>query len=186
MKEVSLTQLFGHFFRLGATAYGGPAMTAYLRQEALGRHGWVSEQEFKDGMAFCHTIPGATTMQMATYLGYRLRGMPGATVAAVAFVLPGFLSMTGLSAAYFAFGELRLVQTVSRGLAAVAAVVAIILNACVTLARPILTTWQAVPIVALAFAALLFGANTIVVLLGAGLLAVLVLRTPPPNTEPRQ
>lgn len=140
MDQIALRRLFGAFLRLGATAYGGPAMMAYLRQQCVGRHRWLSEQEFKEGMAPCQIIPGATMMQMATYVGYRQRGMPGALTAAVAFVLPASLLMVGLSAAYFAFGELALVKAVFRGLAAV--VIAIILNACVSLARTTLSGWQ--------------------------------------------
>ena len=81
--EPRLQTLFLGFLRLGATAYGGPAMMAYLRQECVGKRQWLTEQEFKEGMALCHTIPGATMVQMATYIGYRLRALPGATVAAV-------------------------------------------------------------------------------------------------------
>ena len=60
--EPRLQTLFVAFFRLGATAYGGPAMMAYLRQECVGKRQWLTEQDFKEGMALCHTIPGATMM----------------------------------------------------------------------------------------------------------------------------
>ena len=83
MNPVSLRTLLGAFVRLGATAYGGPAMMATLRQECVGRRHWLTEQDFKEGMALCQLIPGATMMQMATYIGYRLRGVSGATAAAV-------------------------------------------------------------------------------------------------------
>jgi len=149
-------------------------MMAYLRQQCVGRHRWLSEQEFKDGMALCHLIPGATMMQMATYVGYRLRGMPGALTAAVAFLLPAFLLMVGLSAGYFAFGELVLVKALFRGLGAI--VVAIILNACVSLGRTTLSGWQGPLLAGLAFAALLLKGSLVVVLLGSALLALLLFR----------
>ena len=174
MEHIALRRLFGAFLRLGATAYGGPAMMAYLRQECVGRHHWLTEQEFKEGMALCHLIPGATMMQMATYVGYRLRGLPGALTAAVAFVLPAFLLMVGLSAAYFAFGELALVKALFRGLGAI--VVAIILNACVSLSRTTLAGWQGPLLAALAFGALLLRVNLLVVLSGSALLALLLFR----------
>jgi len=119
-------------------------------------------------------IPGATMMQMATYVGYRLRGMPGALTAAVAFILPAFLLMVGLSAAYFAFGELALIKALFRGLDAI--VVAIILNACVSLGRTTLAGWQGPLLAALAFGALYLRVNLLFVLAGSALLALLLFR----------
>ena len=174
MPDISLQKLFLAFLRLGATAYGGPAMMAYLRQECVGKRQWLTEQEFKEGMALCQVIPGATMMQMATYMGYRLRRLPGALVAAVGFTLPAFLLMAGLSAAYFAFGEVALVKALFRGLAAI--VVAIILNACVSLTRTTIHGWPGVLLMALAFAALALRVNLLLVLLGAALLALILFR----------
>jgi chromate transporter len=172
--DITLGRLFLSFLRLGATAYGGPAMMAYFRQECVGKRHWLTEAEFREGMALCQVIPGATMMQMATYMGYRLRGLSGATVAAVAFVLPAFLLMAGLSAAYFTFGELALVKALFRGLAAI--VVAIILNACVSLARAAVYGWPGVLLMPLAFAALALRVNLVLVLLGAALLALALFR----------
>jgi len=177
MGDRDLARLFLAFVRLGATAYGGPAMMAYLRQECVGRRQWLSEQEFQEGMALCHTLPGATMMQMATYTGYKLFALRGALVAAVGFVLPAFLLMTGLSAAYFTFGDLPLVRALFHGLAAI--VVAIILNACVSLTRTAVHGWQGVLLVALAFAALALGVNLLLVILGAGVLALVLYPAEP-------
>jgi len=174
MPVISLQKLFLAFLRLGATAYGGPAMMAYLRQECVGRRQWLTEQEFKEGMALCHTIPGATMVQMATYVGYRLHRLPGALAAAVGFVLPAFLLMTGLSAAYFALGDLPVVRALFQGLAAI--VVAIILNACVSLTRTAVHGWPGLLLVALAFTALALRVNLLLVLLGAALLALALFR----------
>ena len=174
MPDLSLSRLFLAFLRLGATAYGGPAMMAYLKSDLVGKRAWLSEQEFKEGMALCQVIPGATMVQMCTYTGYRLRGIPGALAAALGFVLPAFLLMTGLSAAYFTFGELALVKAVFRGLAAI--VVGIILNACVSLARTAVHGWPGVLLMALAFAALALRASMLLVLLGAALLALALYR----------
>jgi chromate transporter len=168
----TIKELFRVFLKLGATAYGGPAMMAYLRSDLVGKRGWLSEQEFKEGMALCQVIPGATMVQMCTYTGYRLRGAQGALVAGSAFVLPAFLLMTGLSAVYFTFGELVLIKALFRGLGAV--VVAIILNACVALSRTTLQGWRGALLAALAFAGLALGANLVLVLAGAALLALVL------------
>jgi chromate transporter len=174
MLDISLRKLFLAFLRIGATAYGGPAMMAYLKSDLTGKRGWLSEQEFKEGMALCQVIPGATMVQMCTYTGYRLRGLPGGLAAALGFVLPAFLLMSGLSAAYFAFGELTLIKALFRGLAAI--VVAIILNACVSLARTAVHGWRGAVIAVLAFAALALGVHLVVVLAGAALLALALFR----------
>ena len=174
MPDIALTRLFLAFLRLGATAYGGPAMMAYLKSDLVGKRRWLSEQEFKEGMALCQVIPGATMVQMCTYTGYRLRKIQGALVAAVGFVLPAFLLMAGLSAAYFAFGELAPVKALFRGLGAI--VVAIVLNACVSLTRTTVHGWRGAVLAALAFAALALGANLVLVLAGAALLALVLFQ----------
>jgi chromate transporter len=147
-------------------------MMAYLRQQCVGRYRWLTEQEFKEGMALCQLLPGATMMQMATYVGYRMRGAPGALVAAVGFILPGFLLMVGLSATYFAFGEVAAIKALFRGLGAV--VVAIILHAAVSLRKTTVQDWRAAILAGLALGALLLQVNLVAVL-GGSALAGLVL-----------
>lgn len=177
MSDLPLSNLFLAFLRLGATAYGGPAMMAYLKSDLVGKRRWLSEEEFKEGMALCQVIPGATMVQMCTYTGYRLRGIQGALAAALGFVLPAFLLMTGLSAAYFTFGELALVKALFRGLGAI--VVAIVLNACLSLTRTTVHGWRGALLAALAFAALALGVNLVLVLAGAALLALVLFQTEP-------
>ena len=174
MPDISIHKLFLAFLRLGATAYGGPAMMAYLKGDLVGKRHWLSEQEFKEGMALCQVIPGATMVQMCTYTGYRLRGVQGALAAAIGFVLPAFLLMVCLSAAYFSLGELAVVKALFRGLGAI--VVAIILNACVSLSRTTVHGWRGALLAALAFAALALGVNLLLVLAGAALLALALFR----------
>lgn len=180
MAEVPLPELFMAFLRFGATAYGGPAMMAPLRTECVGKRRWLTEQEFKEGMALCQVIPGATMVQMAAYVGYRLRRLPGAFVAAVGFILPAFLLMTLLSTAYFRFGDIPQVRAVFRGLAAI--VVAIILNAIVSLSRTAIHGWQGLILAALAFAALALHMSLVVVLLGSALVALVLFRGQRPAT----
>jgi chromate transporter len=184
MGEIGLSGIFTTFFRFGATAYGGPAMMAPLRALSVGKQQWLTEQEFKEGMALCQVIPGATMVQMAAYVGFRLRGLPGALMAATGFILPAFLLMAGLSAAYFRFGDLPLVRALFRGLAAI--VVAIVLNASLSLGRTAIQGWQGVILAGLAFGALALRANLVLVLLGAALLALVLFPRPkaaPASTE---
>jgi len=76
----SLTSLFLKIFKLGATAYGGPAMISHIKETTVNRYQWVKEGEFMRGVALCQLIPGATMVQIVTYVGYRVRGGWGALV----------------------------------------------------------------------------------------------------------
>ena len=167
MGNIALFSIFTTFLRLGATAYGGPAMMAPLRAMCVGKRQWLTEQEFKEGMALCQVIPGATMVQMVAYVGYRLRGLPGAL-------------MAGLSAAYFHFGDLPLVRALFHGLAAI--VVAIVLNASLSLSRTAIHGWQGVLLAAVAFGALALRVNLVLVLLGAALLALVLFPRPKAGT----
>ncbi len=174
MPDISLRRVFLAFLRLGATAYGGPAMMAYLKSDLVGKRRWLSEQEFKEGMALCQVIPGATMGQMCTYTGDRLRGIQGPLAAALAFVLPAFLAMTLLSALYFHTGSIPVIRALFRGLGAV--VVAIVLNACLTLGRTTLQGWRGILLASLALLAMLLKVNFLVILLGAAVLAIPLYR----------
>src|SRR6266540_553057 len=70
----SFASLFLSFLRLGATAFGGPAMVPYIGKMAVEQKRWLNDQTFRDGVALCQTIPGATAMQTAAYVGFRARG----------------------------------------------------------------------------------------------------------------
>ena len=180
MPDVPVRTCFLGFLRLGATAYGVPAMMAHLKSDLVGKRRWLTEPEFKEGMALCQVIPGATMVQMCTYAGYRLRGIPGALAAACGFVLPAFLTMTVLTALYFRAGSLPAVQALFRGLGAL--VVAIVLNACLTLGRTTLQGWQGILLAALALAAMVLKLNFLIVLVGTAVLAIPLYRFAGPST----
>jgi len=176
----SLVSLFLKIFKLGATAYGGPAMITQIKETAVNRYGWVKEGEFMRGAALCQLIPGATMVQIVTYIGYRVRGVWGALTAAVAFVLPAFIALLILSAIYFKFQNLWFIQALFKGLGAI--VVAIILNACITFGRSILTDWKVILVAVLSFVAFLFRWNFVLIFVLAAI-AGLLLRPKKPQTK---
>lgn len=102
----TLGALFAAFFRVGCTAFGGPAMLPVVRTMTVEKRGWMSEQEFKGGVATCQAVPGATVMQVAALVGLRRRGIPGMLCAFAGFVLPAFILITVLSALYWKNREL--------------------------------------------------------------------------------
>lgn len=113
-----LVDIFGCFLRVGATAYGGPAMMPLMREHILKR-GWLSAEDFKLGLALCQTIPGGTLMQIAAYTGLRLRGLPGALAGFLGFGLPALALITALSAIYHAAQGLTVTASPMQGLSAV-------------------------------------------------------------------
>ena len=115
----SLFQLFISFLRLGATAFGGPAMVAYIRKMAVEKNRWLDDQSAHDGVAFCQTIPGATAMQMSAYVGLRAKGVAGAAVSFIGFGLPAFLFIMILSALYARTHTLPAVVSAFNGLQAI-------------------------------------------------------------------
>jgi len=150
---------------LGLTSYGGPAMVGYVREVMVERRRWVGAKDFAEGLALCQTIPGATLTQVVSFIGFLLRGPAGAAAAAACFILPGALLVLMLSALYFYWQTLPLVQTLSRGVAAV--VVAILAYASVRLAKTVLPTVASLGIAGAACVAYLLRLNAIVVILGA-------------------
>lgn len=99
-KAPSLPWLFLSFLRLGATAFGGPAMIAYIRRMAVEQKKWIDDSSFNNGVALCQMVPGATAMQAAAYVGLKVRGVGGAAVSYIGFGLPAFIFMTVLTALY--------------------------------------------------------------------------------------
>jgi chromate transporter len=155
-------------------------MISQIKEAAVNRYGWVKEGEFMRGVALCQLIPGATMVQIVTYVGYRVRGILGALTAAVAFVLPAFIAILILSAIYFEFHTLWFIQALFKGLGAI--VVAIILNACITFGKSILKDWKVILIAALSFFAFLFQWNFVLIFVLAAV-AGFVLRPKTPQTK---
>lgn len=152
-EKPSLAKLFLAFLKLGATAFGGPAMVAYIRELAVKQKRWLDEESFQDGVALCQSIPGATAMQTAAYTGLRARGVCGAFAAYLGFGLPAFMLMIILAILYQRGANLQPVAAAFRGLQVI--VIALLANAAFNFGKSSLRIW---PDVLLAFAsALAFG-----------------------------
>jgi chromate transporter len=163
------------FLRLGATAFGGPAMVAYIRELAVARKGWLDEGAFRAGVALCQSLPGATAMQTVAYVGLRTRGLVGGLTTYVGFGLPAFLLMLGLSALYQQTRDLPSMLSLFHGLRVI--VVAIVAHATWTFARSSCKGWREALLALLAAAALGWQVNPLLVIPLAGLLGCLLLPT---------
>jgi len=174
----SLSRLFVAFLRMGATAFGGPAMVAYIREMAVERKGWMNARTFDDGVAFCQSVPGATAMQTAAYVGLQLRGVAGAASSFVAFGLPAFALMLALSAVYARTHNLPAVVSAFCGLQAI--VVGIVANAAISFGKTTLKHWRNVLITALAIALFAWRISPFLVVILSALLGFCLLRDQPP------
>lgn len=168
----SLRSLFLGILKLGASAYGGPGMISQIKETAINRYGWVKEGEFMRGVALCQLIPGAIMVHIVTYIGYRVRGIWGALTAAVAFVLPAFVSLLALSAIYFKFHGLWFMESLFKGLGAI--VVAILLNACITFGKSVLKDWKVIVISVFSFFAFFFHLNIVLIFVLAAVAGLLL------------
>jgi chromate transporter len=122
------------WIRLGFISFGGPAgQIAILHRETVERRGWIPEDVFTRGLAFCTSLPGPEAQQLATWIGWRLHGIRGAIAAAAGFVVPSFVLLLGLSWGRAAWGEIPSVGAFLFGLRV--AVAAVILDAVFGMAR---------------------------------------------------
>jgi chromate transporter len=117
--RASLAQFVGYFLWLGTVGFGGPiALAGHMQQDLVDSRGWVREEDYLEGLALSQLAPGPLAAQLAIYLGYIRAGVLGATAVGVAFILPSFLMVLGLSAAYVRFGGLSWMQGMFYGIGA--------------------------------------------------------------------
>lgn len=136
----SWQHLFFAFFRLGLTAFGGPAMILHIREMAVGREKWLAKERFQEGVAMAQAVPGATAMQVAAFVGLRVRGAGGAVAAYVGFGLPAFVLMLALSALYARTHTLPAVVSAFSGLQAL--IVSVVTHAAWSFGRTTVLGWR--------------------------------------------
>ena len=121
----SLGEFLLYFLKLGTFGFGGPiALAGYMQKELVDERRWISRQDYLEGLALAQLAPGPLAAQLAIYLGWVRAGVAGATLVSFAFVLPSFLMVLALSAAYLRFGGISWMQGAFYGIGA--AVIAII------------------------------------------------------------
>ncbi len=139
--------------RIGCLSFGGPAgQIALMHREIVEDRKWLTEKEYLSALNFCMLLPGPEAMQLATYAGWKLHGVRGGLAAGLLFVLPGALIVLALTALYAAFGKLPLIEALFYGIKA--AVLAIVLEALLRVAKRALKTNADWIIAGLAFLAL--------------------------------
>jgi chromate transporter len=115
----TLRQLTLYFLRLGTLGFGGPvALVGYMHRDLVEQRGWISEDEYREGLALSQLAPGPLAAQLGIYLGFVHYGVLGATLTGLAFVLPSFLMVVLLGIAYQLYGGLPWMQAVFYGVSA--------------------------------------------------------------------
>ena len=167
---MTFSDFFRAFARIGLLSFGGPAaQIALMHRELVDDRKWLSEAEFLRALSFCMMLPGPEAMQLATYAGWKLRGVVGGIIAGLLFVLPGAAVIAALALLYLSFGDQPLVRAAFVGVKA--AVIAIVLEALLRISKRALKGRLHYAVAAAAFLALaVFHLPFPLVILVAGLI----------------
>lgn len=173
-RKPSVWQLFLSFLRLGLTAFGGPAMVAYIKELSVNKKQWIDEESFNQGVALCQTIPGAIAVNMASYVGLRARGIIGMLTCFAGFILPAFFLLLAFSAVYYKSRALPAMVSLFTGLQII--VVAIIAHAAFTFSKNTLRERPDFFLAGISLVALLLKTNAFVIIVAAASAGIVFYR----------
>lgn len=155
MPKPSFNEALPVWAKIGVLSFGGPAgQIALMHRELVEERRWIGEDRYLHALNFCMLLPGPEGMQLATYVGWMLHGTAGGLAAGILFVLPGALVVLALSIAYALFGQVPLVAAAFAGIKA--AVLVIVIEALLRVARRALRKSRDWVIAAVAFIAIFF------------------------------
>jgi chromate transporter len=168
-----------YFLRLGTFGFGGPiALAGYMQRDLVEQRRWISEEDYKQGLALAQLAPGPLAAQLAMYLGWVKARVRGATLVSAAFILPSFVMVLVLSALYVRFGGLPWMQRAFYGVGA--AVIAIIARSALKLVKMTLARDRLLWVVfAISAVTTAWTESEIVWLFLASGVVVLLVRAPP-------
>ncbi len=127
ISSYSLKDLIIYFLKIGTWGFGGPvALVGYMHRDLVDHKKWISEDDYKEGLALAQLAPGPLAAQLAIYIGYVHYRILGATLAGLAFVLPSFIMVLLIGYAYVSYGGLPWMQAIFYGVgAAVVGIIAV-------------------------------------------------------------
>ena len=133
VRRVPIRDLVMYYLRLGAVGFGGPvALVGQMEKELVQERGWLTKDEFREGVAVCQSLPGPLAIQVGIFIAYLRGGFWGAWAGGWAFILPNFIFVAALGALFVYFGDLPPVKAIFYGVSP--AVIAMILYSCYRLA----------------------------------------------------
>ncbi|RYZ99968.1 MAG: chromate transporter [Sphingobacteriaceae bacterium] len=117
--KYTLTQLTTYFLKLGTWGFGGPvALVGYMYRDLVEEKAWITDEEYKEGLALAQLAPGPLAAQVGIYMGYVHYGLIGATLTGFAFIIPSFIMVVLLGMAYQLYGGIAWMQAVFYGVGA--------------------------------------------------------------------
>src|SRR5499433_2246816 len=166
-------ELTVYFLRLGLLGFGGPvALVGQMERELVAERGWLSNEQMRESIAICQSLPGPLAIQVGIYISYLRGGFWGAWAGGWAFILPNFVIVAALGALYVYLGDLQPVTAIFYGVSP--AVIALILHSCYRLAKlgmedPVQWAIAAVCLVV----TLILKAEVALLFIGAGIIGIL-------------
>src|SRR5689334_15744694 len=155
IQQVSMSEIFWYFLKLGWLAFGGPiGQIGLMHLEVVERRKWISEDEFVRALNFCHLLPGPEALQLAIYIGYKKAGYWAGILGGVLFILPGYITLSALAWIYVHYGKTPQVLGVLWGFRPVG--LALLLAALVRISRAALKSVFPVVLPITAFVAFYF------------------------------
>lgn len=166
--------IFATYFKIGLFTFGGGyAMISLMQHEVVVAHEWVTAEQFSEIIAVSSMTPGAIAINSATFIGYRLAGLPGAVAGVLGVVLPSFMIIIGLATLFMKYKDHHTVKAVFKGIQP--AVIALIAAAAYKLGVDRHFTLGEYSIMAAAFAGIAFlNFNPIWLILGAGVVGAIM------------
>ena len=183
-QPTSLRELCALFVRLGATAFGGPAVhLSLMHREVVERRKWIDEQRFLDLLSATNLIPGPNSTEMALHIGWQRRGFWGLVTAGLSFIVPAMLITLGLAVIYVWYGRVPGVSSLLYGIKPV--MLAVVLAAVASLAKKALPGTTEKVLAGIGMVASLVGVHELMVLFGIGVLVVLAARLRSEKESPK-
>jgi len=174
--DISLWSLFWDYLKIGSTAFGGfMALISVVQNYLVEKKKILSHEDMLDGITLASVLPGPVAVNVVTYTGYKIRGLPGAIISFIAIILPSFFLILGLSYAYFTFGNIPAVNSIFMGF--IPAVAAIIIGATINLGKKSLTDYKQYLIAFTSMALLITAGSfytTIAIISASGLIGFLL------------
>jgi len=154
-QRVSMAEAFFVWLKIGLLSFGGPAaQIALMHKIVVAEKNWLSEKQYLSALSFCMLLPGPEAMQLATYSGWKMHGVKGGLIAGLLFVIPGALVVFFFAAVYSFYGKVSLVETLFLGIKA--AVIIVVIEALLRVAKKALSNTEHWIIAAVAFVLIFF------------------------------
>lgn len=171
MERASLPYIFFTFLKLGATAFGGyMSLVAIVQKQLVEIDKKMNEEDLLDGISLTSVLPGPVAVNTIAYVGYLLRGIPGAIAAFAGIVLPSFFLVILLSWLYFTYGNIPAVKNIFSGIAPT--ITALIVTVAIGMARKTIKVPSQWVICLLAATLLIFiggFTTTFLIIIGSGI-----------------